>query len=119
MTPLLESLAAAKRAGLVLARKPDGQLVIRGPPEHEPLVRSLLNRKPDVLAILAVYNGDATRLDWRRERILEESRPCALCGRPTVLVEPYDSRPAHKTCAEAAIRWGTVPVDRVRRDRAA
>lgn len=118
-TPLLELLAAARRAELVLARRADGQLVIRGPRKHEQLVRALLDRKPDVLAVLAVCSGGAPRLDWRREPILEQPRPCALCCRPTLLIEPYDGRPCHKTCAEAAIRWGTTANADAKRGRAA
>jgi hypothetical protein len=105
--PLVEMLAQARRARLVLVRKPDGQLVIRGPRVHEPLVRALLARKAEVLTAAAVYNGAVTRLDWRRERILSDPQPCALCRKPTLLIEPYDGRPAHKTCTEAAIRWGS------------
>jgi hypothetical protein len=107
-TTLIELLAAAHRAGLVLAHRPDGQLVIRGPRSHEPLVRSLLARKPEVLTALAVYNGDAPKLDWRKGRILDQAQPCVLCGKRTLLIEPYDDRPCHKSCAEAAIRWGSV-----------
>ena len=105
--PVIELAARARRAGLTVARKPDGQLVIRGPRQHEQLARALRSRKPAVTAIFAVLHGDAPRLDWRREPILDQPRPCVLCRRPTILIEPYDGRPCHKTCAEAAIRWGT------------
>jgi hypothetical protein len=108
-TTLIDLLAQARRAGLVIMHRTDGQLVIRGPRSHEPLVRSLLARKPDVIAVLAVYNGTAPCLDWRRERILDQPLPCIRCRRPTLLVEPYHSQPCHKTCAEAAIMWGTGP----------
>jgi hypothetical protein len=118
MTALLDMLAAARRAGLVLTRR-DDQLVIRGPREHEQLVRALLDRKPDVLAVLAVYNGEVPRLDWRREPLLADYKPCALCRRSTLLVEPFDGRPCHKTCAEAVIRWGTVPAAKATGGRAA
>lgn len=106
--PLLSLLADARRAGLALARHGD-ELVIRGPRKHEPLVLALLDRKPDVLTILAVYNGAAERLDWRRVPILDQAQPCVLCHRPTILIEPYGRRACHKSCAEAAIRWGTAP----------
>ena len=118
-TTLIELLAAARRAGLVIAYQPDGQLVIRGPRAHEPLVRSLLARKPEVLTALAVYNGDAPKLDWRKGRILEQLQPCVLCGKRTLLIEPYDERPCHKTCAEAAIRWGSARGAQLNRGRAA
>ncbi len=117
--PLLDLLASARRAGLLLGRREDGQLLIRGPREHEPLVRSLLVRKAEVLAILAVYDGTVTGLDWRHARALDKKQPCALCRRPALLIEPYDNRPAHKVCAEAAIRWGTIPAVRSQRERAA
>lgn len=109
MTTLIELLASSRRAVLSLSQR-DGQLVIRGDRAHGRLVRAVLDRKPDVLAVLAVYNGDAPRLDWRREPILDQAKPCTLCARPTLMIEPYDKRPCHKTCAEAAIRWGTIPV---------
>ncbi len=113
----LALLAEARRAELVLGRR-DGELVIRGPRKHERLVRALLDRKPEVLTVLDVYNGAAPRLDWRREPILADFQPCSLCRHPTLLIEPYDGRPAHKTCAEAAIRWGTTAA-RAKGDRAA
>jgi hypothetical protein len=118
LTPFLELIASARRAGLVLARNSDGQLVIRGPRAHEQIVRALLARKADVLAVMAVYNGEVRRLDWRREPILGEMQPCSLCHRRTVFIEPFDRRPSHKTCAEAAIRWGTTAA-RTRGERAA
>lgn len=118
MTALIELLAAGRRAGLALTQK-DDQLAVRGSREHERLVRALLARKPDVLACLAVYNGLVPRLDWRREPILPALKPCTLCGRSTLLIEPYDHRPAHKTCCEALIRWGTVPAADNDRSRAA
>lgn len=115
--PLLELLAEARRAGLAASRQRDGQLVIRGPRQHEHLVRALLARKDDVLSVLSVYVGDVPSLDWRRATVLGDYRPCALCKRNALLVEPYDNRPCHKVCAEAAIRWGSVPA--VRGGRAA
>lgn len=108
MTELIELLARAHRARLAFSRKGD-RLVIRGPREHEPLVRALLARKPEVLGLIAICNGRVGHLDWRREPLLNQLQPCALCGRLARLVEPYDRRPCHKTCAEAAIRWGIVP----------
>jgi hypothetical protein len=82
-------------------------------------VRSPLARKVDVLTLLALYAGQVNGLDWRHARVLGDPRPCVLCGRTALLVEPYDNRPCHKTCAEAAIRWGTVPAVTARRGRAA
>ena len=53
-TTLIDLLTEAHRAGLILTHRTDGQLVIHGPRWHQPLVRSLLARKPDVIAVLAV-----------------------------------------------------------------
>jgi hypothetical protein len=108
-TAFIQLLARARRSGLVFAAGPDGQLVIRGPRSCEPLVHALLARKADVLGVLAIYNGRVERLDWRRQPILSTLQPCVLCRCPTLLIEPYDSQPCHKTCAEAVIRWGAVP----------
>ena len=108
-TALIQLLAQARRAGLVFVHGPDDQIVIRGPRSCEPLVRALLTRKADLLTVLAIYNGHVQRLNWRREPILGQPQPCVLCRRSTLLIEPYDSQPCHKTCAEAVIRWGTVP----------
>lgn len=111
MTALIELLAVARNAGLTLARIEDARgeddtLRVRGPRSAENVVRDLLGRKDHVLSTVSVYNGTALRLDWRREPILGDFQPCALCRRPTLLIEPYDGRPCHKSCAEAAIRWG-------------
>lgn len=105
--PLVELLARARQQGLTIGRGADGTLRIRGPKASEPLARALLARKAEVLTAEPVYNGTALRLDWRREPILTSPQPCVLCRRPTLLIEPWDKRPAHKTCCEAAIRWGT------------
>ena len=108
-TSLIGMLAGARGAGLIFAHSADGQLVIRGPRSAEPLVRQLLARKAEVLTVVSVYNGAAARLDWRKDQILDQPQLCVLCGKRTLLIEPYDGRPCHKTCAEAAIRWGTTP----------
>lgn len=108
-TSFIDMLAGARRAGLIFARGADGQLVIRRPRSAEPLVRQLLARKAEVLTTVSVYNGAAPRLDWRKGQTLDQPQPCALCSKQTLLIEPYDDRPCHKTCAEAAIRWGTTP----------
>jgi hypothetical protein len=124
MTALIELLTEAREAGLTLARiegarGEDDTLRVRGPRSADALVRELLTRKDAVLTAIAVYDGSADRLDWRRERILDDFQPCALCRRPTLLIEPYDGRPCHKTCAEAAVRWGTAHAARSDGGRAA
>lgn len=73
-----------------------------------PLVRELLEHKDQVLIAINVYNGLVSCLDWRKGRILDQPKPCVLCGKKTLLIEPYDGRPCDKSCAEAAIGRGTV-----------
>jgi hypothetical protein len=114
MTPLIELLAQARQAGLTLiriegARGEEDTLRIRGPRQAEALVRELLGRKKEALTTVSVYSGAAPCLDWRKGRIHDQPKPCVLCGRKTLLIEPYDGRPCHKSCAEAAIRSGTMP----------
>lgn len=103
MSTVIELLAEAHRVGLALWREPDDTLRIRGPRAAGPIARQLLARKNDVLATVSVYNGQVARLDWRKGTILEQPRLCVLCGRQTLLIEPYDGQPCHKTCAEDAI----------------
>jgi hypothetical protein len=43
----------ARRLGLRVALGPTGHLTIRGPERHAALARELLDRKPEVLALLA------------------------------------------------------------------
>jgi hypothetical protein len=119
MSTLIDLLVQARKARLILTHGEDDILRIRGPRSAEPLVRELLARKEQVLTTVAVYSGVVERLDWRKGRILDQPRPCVLCGRKTLLIEPYDGRPSHKSCAEAAIRWGTQPTGRADGGRAA
>lgn len=106
MSTVIELLAEAHRVGLALSHEPDDTLRIRGPRAAGPIARQLLARKNDVLATVSVYNGQVARLDWRKGTILDQPRLCVLCGRQTLLIEPYDGRPCHKTCAEDAIGQG-------------
>jgi len=90
---------------------PVGQQVdIDGPAGTGHLITAL-RRRPDVVAhAIHVYTGAAAVLDWsglHRAAVVTPSRPCRFCGRPTMLLDPFDRLPCHKTCAEAAIR-GTV-----------
>ena len=109
MTALIHLLAQARRARLFIDQAPDGRLVIRGDNQHEQLAQALLARKPDVLTVVHVWNGRAPRLDWRRARVADRPEPCVLCRRNTLLRDPWDSQPCHKTCLETAIRWGAAP----------
>jgi len=106
VSTVIELLAEAHRVGLALSHEPDDTLRIRGPRAAGPIARQLLARKNDVLATVSVYNGQVARLDWRKGTILDQPRLCVLCGRQTLLIEPYDGRPCHKTCAEDAIGQG-------------
>ena len=112
------------RAGLTVARidgtsGEEDTLRIRGPRSAEPLARELLARKEDVLTTVSVYNGPARHLDWRRGRTSDKPKPCFLCGRPALCIEPWDGRPCHKSCAEAAIGRGTARGTRTGGGRAA
>jgi hypothetical protein len=124
MSTVIGLLTQARRSGLTLtrvdgARADEDTLRVRGPRSAEPLVRELLSRKKEVLTTVNVYNGLVERLDWRKGRILDQPKPCVLCGKKTLLIEPYDGRPCHKSCAEAAIRWGTTRGARTDGGRAA
>jgi hypothetical protein len=109
MSTVIDLLEQARRSKLILSCSDGETLSIRGPRSAEPLVRELLERKADVLTTVNVYNGLAGRLDWRKGKILDQPKPCVLCGKKTLLIEPYDNRPCHKTCAETAIRRGAKP----------
>jgi hypothetical protein len=102
MTTVITLLSRARMAGLRLADE-EGVLRVRGPRTQEALVGELLARKKDVLGAVHVYNRTASRLDWRRGQILDEPVPCVLCGRRTILLDLWDRKPCHKSCAEAAI----------------
>jgi hypothetical protein len=101
---LLQLLGSARTAGLELDRGPDGLLRIRGPKSTDALARGLLARKAEVLTIVHLWHGRADALDWRQAHVLDWPRRCMLCGRPTLLLDPWDREPTHKTCAELLIR---------------
>ncbi|MGI8452127.1 MAG: hypothetical protein ACR2MP_34070 [Streptosporangiaceae bacterium] len=101
---LLQLLARARREGMSIDLDHDGTLRIQGPQSGGPLARALLARKPEVLTVTDIWNGRAEMLDWRHARVLEESRACGTCGSRTLLLDPWDDQPTHKTCAEALIR---------------
>jgi hypothetical protein len=101
---LLGLLSNARTAGFEIDRDADGLLRIRGPRTAETLARALLARKAEVLTAVHVWNGRAGVLDWRHARVLDNPWPCVLCGARTLLLDPWDGEPMHKSCAEAAIR---------------
>ena len=39
-------------------------------------------------------------LDWRHAKTSDPMRPCVLCGRPAILIDPDTDQPKHKVCAE-------------------
>lgn len=108
MTALVQMLTQARRARLFIDEGPDGRLVIRGDREQDQLARALLARKPEVLTVVHIWNGRAARLDWRHAGVADRPQPCVLCRRSTLLRDPWDGQPCHKTCLESAIRWGAV-----------
>lgn len=61
----------------------------------------------------AAHDTAQCEADDRQDQ--DDYQPCSLCHRPTLLIEPYDRRPCHKTCAEAAI----APASNQTRKRAA
>ncbi|GLH97130.1 hypothetical protein [Phytohabitans aurantiacus] len=114
----IQVLADAQRAGVTLTRNPTGTGInVDGPPAAGPLVADLRERGALLRHVFWVYTGIAPLLDWQNEHratVIEPTRPCHLCGRPTSLLDPFDRRPCHKTCAETAIKPRPVPVARGR-----
>lgn len=45
-------------------------------------------------------SNERADLDWRGARVVDEPRPCVLCGKPTILLSPAKGAPCHKRCAE-------------------
>ncbi|MBB6001342.1 hypothetical protein HNR25_005173 [Streptomonospora salina] len=107
MSHVVVLLARAKAAGLTL-RALDGRLRIAGPRRHGDLGQALLERKETVLEILPTYLGERPGLDWCHGGV-GELAPCLLCGRPSLVRDPYEYVPMHKLCADPAIRWGVLP----------
>ncbi len=102
MSDLITLITRARKAGLTLDR--DGsKLSVRGDRRHEHLVRAILNRKAEVLGLVDVYAGRAQHLDWRSATVAEKAGRCVLCRKWSLLRDPYDRQPCHKTCAERAI----------------
>jgi hypothetical protein len=42
-------------------------------------------------------------LDWRHAKVSDTPRPCVLCRRPALLIDPDTAEPKHKICAEAQL----------------
>src|SRR5690554_8193908 len=112
LTPLLVLLGRARTAGLHITAT-DGQLRITGPREHGALARALLRRKSEVLFLVDFYNGRRRLLDWRAAAVRGPA-PCILCGGPSILRDPHDGTPLHRTCAELAIHQGLPITTRTR-----
>src|SRR5690554_7017666 len=103
-TPLLILLGRARTAGLRITAT-DGRLHITGPREHGALARALLRRKSELFPLVDIYNGRRRLLDWRAAAVRGPA-PCILCGGPSILRDPHDGTPMHRTCAEHAIHQG-------------
>jgi hypothetical protein len=109
---VFQLLADAQRAGITMTRNPAGTGInVDGPPTAGPLVAALRERTALLRNVYWVYTGVAPLLDWQNEHrvTVAPTRPCHLCGQPTSLLDPFDRRPCHKTCAEAAIKPRPVP----------
>lgn len=99
-------LAEARGVGLEL-RGEGERLVVRGPRSAEPLVRRLLARKPEVLAVLA---EDAAAVAWR----VAAMRPQAPASGPIPFLAARPVAPSDGCClscgdlvsTERAIRCG-------------
>src|SRR5690606_13203350 len=103
-TPLLILLGRARTAGLHITAT-EGRLRITGPREHSALARALLRRTSEVLFLVHVYNGRRRPLDWRAAAVRRRA-PGILCGGRSILRDPHDGAPLHRTCAERAIHQG-------------
>jgi hypothetical protein len=107
----IQLLANAQRAGVTLTRTWLG-IDLGGPPQTRPLIAALRDRSALLRNTFWVYTGVAPLLDWRNEHratVITPARPCHLCRKPTGLLDPFDHRPCHKLCAEAAIAPLPVP----------
>lgn len=101
---LIHLLIEARRAGLDLARGPEGKLIVRGPRTAGTLVRRLLDRKDHILdGYVDVYSGAAECLNWKSATVAERAKRCILCGQWAILRDPIENKPLHKVCAEDGI----------------
>jgi hypothetical protein len=111
-------LADAQRAGITLNRNPTGTAInVDGPPAARSLVADLRERTALLRNVFWVYTGVAPLLDWQNEHratVIDPARLCHLCARATSLLDPFDRRPCHKTCAEEAIKPRAAPPARAR-----
>lgn len=104
---LLELLVAARAARIELFRGTTGILRMRRPDDAAPLAGQLIGRKKDLLAVVDFYSGTTATLGWKTARTAPDGSTCVLCGGSTMLLDPYDGQPCHKTCYETAIAPGT------------
>ena len=93
-TPLIRLVAQAVAAGVTIGHSEHGALTLTGTAlEGRALAKQL--RTHDI-AVLGLY-------DWRHA-VVADPQPCLLCGRPAILRDPVDNRPAHKVCVDDLIR---------------
>jgi hypothetical protein len=107
---LIHILIEARRAGLELARGPEGKLIVRGPRMASYLVIRILDHKEQILdGYVDFYSGAAGCLNWRTAVVGEKAKRCILCGRWAILRDPIEGKPLHKVCAENGIRSEGMP----------
>lgn len=105
---LIQTVAAALAAGATITRDAD-RLIVRGPQAVRSYARALLARKDEVLTLVDYLTGGASALVWRTAKVADRPGRCVLCGKGALLLDPYDGRPCHKTCAEQALAPTTHP----------
>ncbi|MFC0533949.1 hypothetical protein [Phytohabitans kaempferiae] len=116
----IQLLARAQDAGVTLTRTGTG-IDLDGPADARPLIAARRDRQPLLRNAFWLYTGAARLLDWRTEHratVIARTELCHLCDQPTVLLDPFDRQPCHKTCAEAALTPAAVVGPVAYRDRA-
>lgn len=99
---LIRALIAARAAGATITRDGD-RLIVRGPQAVRPYAQALIARKDEALTLVDYLTGTASALVWRTAKVADRPGRCVLCGKPALLLDPYDGKPTHKVCAEAAL----------------
>jgi hypothetical protein len=107
MTALLVDLVAqARAAGVVISRGRDGALLLEAPNGAAAYAMTLRERDVDVLALY----------DWHGAQ-LGDPQPCRLCGDLALLRDPISRKPCHKVCVDALLHADR-PTRPTRRGRA-
>lgn len=117
----IQLLAHAQDAEITLTRT-GTSVDLDGPATARPLITALHARQPLLRNAFWVYTGAARLLDWRtdcRATVTARTELCHLCDQPTVLLDPFDRQPCHKTCAETALTPAAVAGPHARKGQAA